>query len=399
MSKMSDVPDVLVIGGGIVGLSTAYGAARHGAHVAVLDESELDADPARNNSSLIWVQGKAAGPAAQARWRRESARQWSNFDRALCADAGIPPLLQQPGGFFFCFSDEDLQRRGELMQSLQDSLDGDYPFEMLDHSALKARLPDIGPEVVGASFTSMDGQVDPARLLRALHAGCQRRGVTIHQDQHVGSIRHVHGVFQMRTASHVWRARKIVLAAGLDNRRLAAHVGLLMPVFRQRGGRVLISQPISHFLPYPTNTVRQFQDGSICFGDAVEDAGLASASLDSMGEMVLQGLRTFPHLGRVHLKHSWQAPRIGAPDGSPVWQASQRCPGAFVVTGESSVTLAAAHAMRLAPWIVDWTQSDALASTLADAILDTATPVLGAADELSLLMPEHSNQTAFPVLP
>ena len=396
---MSDVPDVLVIGGGIVGLSIAYGAARHGAHVAVLDESELDADPARSNSSLIWVQGKAAGRAAQARWRRESARQWSNFDRALCADAGVEPLLQQPGGFFFCFSDEDLHRRGELMQSLHDSLDGDYPFEMLDHQALKARLPEIGPEVVGASFTPMDGQVDPARLLRTLHECCRQRGVVIHQDQHVGSIRYVQGMFQLRTATNVWRARKIVLAAGLDNRRLAAHVGLLMPVFRQRGGRVLVSQPISPFLPHPTNTVRQFQDGSICFGDAVEDAGLASASLDSMGEMVLQGLRTFPHLGQVHLKHSWQAPRIGAPDGSPVWQASQRCPGAFVVTGESSVTLSAAHAMRLAPWIVDWTQSDALESTLADAILDAETLGLGGADKLPLLMLDRTKNTVFPILP
>lgn len=395
---MSDVPDVLVIGGGIVGLSIAYGAARHGAQVAVLDESELDADPARNNSSLIWVQGKAAGRAAQARWRRESVRQWSNFDRALCADAGIPPLLHQPGGFFFCFSDEDLQHRAELMQSLHDSLDGDYPFEMLDQQALKARLPEIGPEVVGASFTPMDGQVDPARLLRTLHECCQQRGVTIHQDQHVGSIRHVQGMFQLRTATNVWRARKIVLAAGLDNRRLAAHVGLLMPVFRQRGGRVLVSQPIAPFLPYPTNTVRQLQDGSICFGDAVEDAGLASASLDSMGEMVLQGLRTFPHLGQVQLKHSWQAPRIGAPDGSPVWQASQRCPGAFVVTGESSVTLSAAHAMRLAPWIVDWTQSDAPESTLADAILDADATCLSAADKQPLLTIDRTKNTVFPIL-
>jgi glycine/D-amino acid oxidase-like deaminating enzyme len=351
---MSDVPDVLVVGGGLVGLSIAYGAARKGAQVTVLDDSEPDVDPALKNSSLIWIQGKAAGQPAQAQWRRESVRQWPGFSNALALEAGIGPLLQQPGGFFFCFSDEDLQRRRDLMRGLSDSLDGDYPFQILDRADLRARLPAIGPEVVGASFTPMDGQVDPTRLLHALHACCIQRGVSIHGDQHVGSIRYVDGMFQLRTASVLWRARKIVLAAGLDNRRLAAHVGVLSSVFRQRSGQVLVSEALTPFLPHPTNTVRQFQDGCIHLGDAVEDAGLAGVSaLETMRVMAQQGIRTFPHLARARLTHSWQAPRIGAPDGSPVWQESQRCPGAFVVTGESSVTLAAAHAMRLAPWIVD----------------------------------------------
>ena len=350
---MSDVPDVLVVGGGVAGLSIAYGAARHGAQVTVLDDSEPDANPALRNSSLIWVQGKAAGQPAQAQWRRESVRQWPSFARALALEASASPLLHQPGGFFFCFSDEDLQRRAEVMRGLRDSLDGDYPFDMLDHADLRARLPGIGPDVVGASFTPMDGQVDPTRLLQALHACCRRRGVTIHADQHVGSIRYRDDTFQLRTASAIWRARKVVLAAGLDNRRLAAHVGVLTSVFRQRTGQVVVSAPMAPFLPHPTNTVRQYADGRVHFGDAVEDAGLAGVSpVETMRAMAWQGIRTFPHLAQAQLTHSWVAPRIGAPDGSPVWQASERCPGAFVVTGESSVTLAAAFATRLAPWIV-----------------------------------------------
>jgi glycine/D-amino acid oxidase-like deaminating enzyme len=350
---MSDVPDVLVVGGGVAGLSIAYGAARNGAQVTVLDDSEPDANPALRNSSLIWVQGKAAGQPAQAQWRRESVRQWPSFARALALEASAGPLLHQPGGYFFCFSDDDLQRRADVMRGLHDSLDGDYPFEMLDRADLRARLPGIGPEVVGASFTPMDGQVDPARLLHALHACCRRRGVTVHADQHVGSIRYRDGLFQLRTASAIWRARKVVLAAGLDNRRLAAHVGVLTSVFRQRTGQVVVSAPMSSFLPHPTNTVRQYADGRVHFGDAVEDAGLAGVSpVETMRAMAWQGIRTFPHLAEARLTHSWVAPRIGAPDGSPVWQASQRYPGAFVVTGESSVTLAAAFATRLAPWIV-----------------------------------------------
>ena len=375
---MSDIPDVLVVGGGLAGLSIAYGAARKGARVAVLDDSEPDTDPALKNSSLIWVQGKAAGQPAQAQWRRESVRRWPAFAKALATEAGIGPLLHQPGGYFFCFSDEELQRRSDTMRGLHDSLDGDYPYEMLDRAELRARLPGIGPEVVGASFTPMDGQVDPTRLLHALHACCRQRGVTIHADQHVGSIRHREGLFQLRTATTLWRARRVVLAAGLDNRRLAAHVGVLTSVFRQRSGPVLVSAPMTPFLPHPTNTVRQSADGRVQFGDAVEDAGLAGVSpVESMRTMAWQGVRTFPHLAQARLTHTWVAPRIGAPDGSPVWQASQRCPGAFVVTGESSVTLAAAFAMRLAPWIVGSTQTAAADGALDDIVHSAADRRLG----------------------
>jgi glycine/D-amino acid oxidase-like deaminating enzyme len=61
---------------------------------------------------------------------------------------------------------------------------------------------------------------------------------------------------------------------------------------------------------------------------------------------------TFPLLKGVRMVRAWGALRVMTPDGFPIYEESAACPGAFVVTCHSGVTLAAAHADPLAGWIV-----------------------------------------------
>jgi glycine/D-amino acid oxidase-like deaminating enzyme len=56
-------------------------------------------------------------------------------------------------------------------------------------------------------------------------------------------------------------------------------------------------------------------------------------------------------LGQLNVVRVWGALRVMTPDGYPIYQESKSCPGAYVVTCHSGVTLAAAHAFRIAPWI------------------------------------------------
>ena len=93
------------------------------------------------------------------------------YRRQLLAETGIDVSLKQPGGFHMCFSDNEMVEREKRLSTLRAELGGDYPYELLDARALRDRLPAIGPEVVGASYTPMDGHVNPLKLLRALHDG------------------------------------------------------------------------------------------------------------------------------------------------------------------------------------------------------------------------------------
>lgn len=343
--------DAIVIGGGLVGTAVAYGLASNGARVIVLDGGDDVLRASRGNFGLVWVQGKGFGFAPYARWTRASAELWPMLAEWLFNDTGIDVQLKQPGGFSFCYSETLFEQRRERLQSICDALGGGYPFEMLDHAALKMRLPEIGPGVFGASYTPMDGHVNPLKLLRALHAACAKFRVSLCANQAIERIDHADGIFTVHGKGAIFQAPKIVLAAGFGNRPLAAQVGLHAPVIPKRG-QLMVSERITHFLDYPTLHVRQTDEGTIQIGDSLEDVGYDdSTTTDVLTAIALRSVTCFPVLAKLNLVRAWGALRVMSPDGFPIYQESRSCPGAFVTTCHSGVTLAAAHAFRIAPWI------------------------------------------------
>ncbi|MDF2491340.1 MAG: FAD-dependent oxidoreductase, partial [Pseudomonas sp.] len=99
--------------------------------------------------------------------------------------------------------------------------------------------------------------------------------------------------------------------------------------------------------------VRQTDEGTVQLGDSMEEVGFDdSTCTEVLAAIARRGVATFPLLREVRLVRAWGALRVLSPDGFPIYQHSTTHPGAFVVTCHSGVTLAAAHALRLAPWIL-----------------------------------------------
>ncbi|SAK60515.1 FAD dependent oxidoreductase [Caballeronia fortuita] len=343
-------PDVLVLGGGLVGSAVAYGLAREGARVTVLDEDDGGFRASRGNFGLVWIQGKGYGLSPYATWSRSSATRWPGLADALFSETGIDVALRQPGGFQFLFSDEERAEREQRLSTLRAEL-GDYPFEILDAADVRARIPQIGPAVIGASYTPMDGHVNPLKLLRALHAAMQTRGVKLVSSERAERIVPGANGFTVYGKRGTYHAGRVVLAAGLGNRALAPFVGLNAPVAPNRG-QVLVSERVAPFLDYPTLNVRQTDEGSVQFGDSMEEVGFDDLTTTHvLADIARRGVRAFPMLQHVRLVRMWAALRVYSPDGFPIYDESPEHPGAFVVTCHSGVTLAAAHALRVAPWI------------------------------------------------
>jgi len=351
--------DVLVLGGGLVGSAVAYGLAREGARVTVLDEDDGGFRASRGNFGLVWIQGKGYGLSPYARWSRSSATRWPALAEALLQESGIDVALKQPGGFHFCFSDDELAEREKRLSTLKAEL-GDYPYEMLDAADVRARIPQVGPAVLGASYTPMDGHVNPLKLLRALHAAMQARGVKLLSGERAERIEPQANGFVVHGKRGTYRAARVVLAAGLGNRTLAPFVGMNAPVAPNRG-QVLVSERVAPFLHYPTLNVRQTDEGSLQFGDSMEEVGFDDfTTTHVLADIARRGVRAFPMLQNVRLVRMWAALRVYSPDGFPIYNESEAHPGAFVVTCHSGVTLAAAHAMRIAPWVMGAPMPDEL---------------------------------------
>lgn len=343
--------DTIVIGGGIVGLSIAYGLARAGERVRVLDEGDDAFRAARGNFGLVWVQGKGASMPAYARWSMAAARAWSAMAEELTGLTGINLQLSQTGGLHLCLSDHEVDARVTTLARLAGSIGEDYRFEILDHAATKAICPAIGREVVGASYMAMDGHVSPLRLLRALAAAVIACDAEICPKQCVESISYRNGDFHVLAGDQKHSASKIVLAAGLGNKRLAPMVQLEAPVKPVRG-QVLISERVAPFLSMPTASVRQTGDGGVQIGDSKEEVGFDNGTtIEELSRMADRAVRSFPVLANVNLVRTWGALRIMTKDGYPIYEESRECPGAFVVTCHSGITLASNHAGPIAQWI------------------------------------------------
>ncbi|HDS1775788.1 TPA: FAD-binding oxidoreductase [Pseudomonas putida] len=350
--------ELIVVGGGLVGAAIAYGAARIGTPVTLLDQGDIAHRASRGNFGLVWVQSKGENLPRYALWSKDAVSYWPTLAQELLELTGVDVAYRQSGGFWIGFNDAEMHARERMLTKINNS-GGGVPFEMLDNAELKARLPAIGKTVAGGSFCPLDGHANPLLLLHALHAGLKAIGGRIVSSVNISKIvygKRAAGFEVMTRDGQSWSAPRVVIAAGLGSKALAAQVGLHAPVVPNRG-QVLITERLKPFLPYPTNKARQTNEGTIQLGYSVEDVGLDdTTTVDAIEWIAKRSIATFPLLSDVRLVRAWGSLRVLTPDGLPIYQESLSCPGAFVATSHSGVSLAGAHAYVIGPWMAGMRQ-------------------------------------------
>jgi glycine/D-amino acid oxidase-like deaminating enzyme len=358
--------DLIVIGGGLVGGAIAWGAARLGERVALLDEGDVAFRAARGNFGLVWVQTKGAGMPPYAHWSRRSAELWPELQRAMLGRTGVDVALRQPGGFMFCLSDEEMERRAEQAKRMHNE-SGGIGTVMLDRAEVRAMVPMVGDRVVGAAFCPVDGHVNPLKLLRSLQDALVREGGAYLPNRSVSRIvPQAGGGFVVEAGGERFACGKVVVAAGLGSRALAPMVGLEMPVNPLRG-QIIVTERVKPFLEHATHVIRQTEEGGVMMGDSHEEVGFDNGTLvPVVRDIAARNLLVFPHLRDASVVRVWGALRVMTPDGFPIYQQSERYPGAFAATCHSGVTLAGAHALALAPAIISGVLPEPLAAFSAE---------------------------------
>jgi glycine/D-amino acid oxidase-like deaminating enzyme len=348
--------DVLIIGGGVIGASLAYGLSKRKVRTLLLDREDLRLTASRGNFGLVWVQGKGYGMPRYAEWSVEATQRWPAFSEELEAETGIRMHYHRTGGFEVCLGEEELERRAVMLKQMEEqSFTGTYDCEMLTRDEMQQMLPDLtlGPKVSGGSFCPHDGFANPLHLLKALHQGFHQHGGAFHPGHTVQEITREGEAFEVRTETHTFRARKLILASGLATTRLAEWVGMTVPVRPERG-QVLVTERTRHVFPYATGRIRQNADGSFMLGASHEDVGYdLSTTREIMQEIATHAIEVFPLVKDLQLIRSWGALRVLTPDQKPVYVASESCPGAYAVTSHSGVSLASLHSSYLVDWVLE----------------------------------------------
>ncbi len=353
---MPATSDLIVIGGGLVGGAIARGAQARGASVVRRAEGDIAWRAARGNFGRVWVQSKGAGMPAYAHWTRQSAALWPDLASSLRDATGTDTALHQPGGLAFCLSDDEYEQRESLIRRMHNE-SGDIGTRMLSRTEVRAMVAGLGDDVTGASFCPIDGHASPLHLLKALHQDLDYR-----PNRRVSHIGARPNLFTVQAGNETFIAPRIVIAAGLGSRDLAPMVGLHMPVSPLQG-QIIVTERMRPLIDYPTHLLRQTAEGTVMLGDSQEDVGFDTTTrIAVLKKIADRNTRIFPALKDASIIRMWAALRVMSPDGFPIYEQSERFPGAFAATCHSGVTLAGAHALALAPAILAGALPEALSA-------------------------------------
>ena len=346
--------DVIVVGGGLFGPATAYGLRQQGLNTVVLDDGDDVLRAARGNFGLVWVQSKGMGMHRYHAWSRESARLYGDFAAELKEGSGVAVAHRNDGGMHILLGESEREQRRREMDIMrqQAGVDG-FECKIIEREEVEKMLPGVrlGDEVVGASFSKHDGDVNPLKLLRALHTSFLRMGGKLRTDCRVENIRHDGAAFIAETRNGSFTAPKIVLACGHGITRLAPMVGLDTPIVPQRG-QVLVTERAEPVLGMALGNVRQTDEGTVQIGNTEEDVEYDDGTtLTASQAMARRAVKSFPQLAGLRLIRTWGCIRVLTPDKCAIYDESEEYPGAYVATSHSGVTLAAVNARHTARWI------------------------------------------------
>ncbi|HEX2469486.1 MAG TPA: FAD-binding oxidoreductase [Candidatus Limnocylindrales bacterium] len=219
-------PDVLVIGGGIVGAASAYHLARAGASVTLLEANDLAYGATGRNLGYIWVHTRRPGPELELvmHLRRELEELPGVFDD----DFG----LRTEGGLIYVHTEEQLTTLRAFVERRQaDGVD----IRLIDGDEARALAPILPDTVIGASFCPLDAQMDSGRYVRAFATAASRLGARILEQTPVRSLeREGSRIVRVTTDTGTFTPGRVVVAAGAWTAGLLRQIGADVPIHAMR---------------------------------------------------------------------------------------------------------------------------------------------------------------------
>jgi glycine oxidase len=322
--------DLLVLGGGVIGLSVAWRAREQGMSVTVLER-----DVTGRGTSFV-----AAGmlaPVAEVDFgeagRRvlelglRSAEIWPAFAEDLQALAGMDVGLMRTGTLLLA-RDEDAARELDRQIALRDSLG--LRVERLRPSEARQREPALAPTVRLALSAPEDHSVDPRRLLAALRRACEASGVRLREHARVVRIEsdptgtRVTGVTIDGQGHEFVAAERLVIAAGAWVEQIEGlPVHARVPVRPVRGQIVRLRDPSG---PGLLRGVVRFEggylvpraDGRYVLGATVEERGFElSTTAGAIYELLRDTHEVLPGISELVIEELCVGLRPGTPDNAP----------------------------------------------------------------------------------
>jgi glycine oxidase len=319
--KTAESPDVLIIGGGIMGTASAWELARHGVKVVVLERSVPGAEASSAAAGILGAQAEAHAPGAMAELCLASRARYAKFARALGAETHIDVGYRECGVLRVAFG-----RAGASKLQADNSWQSKrrLAVERLSARGLARYEPALSPQLSGGVRFAADARVEPKALLRALHIAALGRGVTFQSGAFVRRVV-VEGERAVGVAlddGTVLYAQSIVVAAGswtslIDGLGLPS--GQVVPARGQIVELELPSPPLSHVVFGPGAYLVPRDDGRVLVGSTLEFVGYErEVTAGAVRDLLTHATALVPALERAGLRAAWSSFRPYTKDEMPL---------------------------------------------------------------------------------
>jgi len=375
--------DVAIVGGGVIGVCSAYYLLQKGLRVVLIEKGEIASGCSYGNGGLI-VPSHAvplASPGALGdglRWMLDAespfyikprldldlfhwlirfvlASRASVMLRSLpvlrdllFASAGLYKELADTAGFDFgyegngslwvCLSKEGLEREKEEVHLFERF---NIPVQVMDQSEVHNLEPALLPQVAGGVFYPNDGHIDPFRFVSGLAEDTRGLGADICTNTEVLRFEVANGkIVNLHTTCGDVRADQVVLAAGSWSPEVARALKLRIPIQAAKGYSLTLESPDpSPRLPLLFGDARVVVNP---LGEALRLAGtLEMAGMDfSINARRVEAIRRscaayLPGIAEASLIEIWRGLRPCTPDGLPIISRSKEFDNLIVAAGHA----------------------------------------------------------------
>lgn len=324
--------DVIVVGGGIIGLSVAWTAAARGLSVTLMDDRAHSGATQAAAGMLAPVGEVSYGEEALLALNLAAAKRYPQFVTELEECSGTE-VGYRPTGTLVVSRDLDDQAQVDELHAYQQSLG--LSSRKLRGGECRKLQPGLAPSVRGGLLVEGDHSVDNRALARALAVACERARICVTSDRAMevssGEVR--------TSAGEVVRGDAVVLAAGAESGAISGTPPEVAASVRPVKGQLLhLSGPAEP--PMLTMTVRGIHaylvprsDGRLIVGATVEEAGFDTrVTAGAVFELLRAAYELVPGITELSLTETVAGLRPGSVDNAPLIGETS-VPGLFAATG------------------------------------------------------------------
>ena len=315
--------DVVVIGGGVIGLAAAYYLAQAGKRVTLVERRGIGQEASGANVGLVTLFSGHSFDEPDPGPVYELTRTSIDAYASLGQELGVDIEYEQCGGVVYAQTEGQL---AVIRRAYEGYRAHGVPVEWLDARGIREREPAFFSErVLGGVFCPLNGQINPLMLCRAFARGARRLGARIMLGTTVQNVYHGNGrVRAVRTSEGDIPCEFAVNAAGAWAADIGEMVGQRLPV-RPARGQLVLTAPLPRFIHRVISgaepSARQTRRGNLIIGGTVEDVGFDKrVTPETIDDFARGVVSHYPGLAGLHVIRAWAGLRPATPDSKPIIQ-------------------------------------------------------------------------------